>query len=43
MNRDVPFDSMEICDICGKQGAYDFMGYYLCLDCAHRLIEKDEE
>ena len=38
MGRDVPFDNDCICDICGKLGAYDFMGDCLCPDCAREFI-----
>lgn len=40
--RIVPFDANEICDICGNQGAYDFMGDLLCPKCANNVIERDE-
>ena len=33
MGRDVPFDPIDKCDLCGKYGAYDFMGDYICDDC----------
>ena len=39
MNRDVEFDENAVCDICGKKGAFDFMGDYICPDC----IEVDED
>jgi len=38
--RDVPYNANLICDECGKRGAYDFMGDYLCPKCAN--IEKTE-
>ena len=34
-DRGVPFDEDAICDVCGKNGAFDFMGDYLCPDCSH--------
>jgi len=42
MSRDVPFDDDAICDVCGKEGAYDFIGDYLCPECVEKVIERDE-
>lgn len=39
MDRTVPFDEKEICDVCGKKGAFDFMGDYICQEC----IDKSEK
>ena len=39
MSRTVPFDEEEKCDICGKKGAYDFMGDLICPECCEK---KDE-
>jgi hypothetical protein len=36
MSRDVPFDENAICEICGKPGAFDFMGDEICQDCLSR-------
>jgi len=36
MDRTVPFDDEEKCDICGKTGAYDFMGDLICQDCLEK-------
>lgn len=33
MSRDVPFYEDDVCDGCGKKGAFDFMGDCLCSDC----------
>lgn len=33
MSRDVPYESKELCDICGKPGVYDYYGDLLCQDC----------
>lgn len=33
-NRDVPFFKNIMCQGCERMGAYDFMGDYLCLNCA---------
>ena len=38
----VSFDEKEKCDVCGKVGAYDFMGDLLCPECAHKAIGKPE-
>jgi hypothetical protein len=37
MNRDVPFDKDEECDLCGEIGAYDFMGDYVCPACLDHM------
>ena len=42
MSRDIPFDENEICDCCGKKGAFDFMGDLICEECLEK-IPKDEE
>jgi len=36
MSRDVPFDKFERCEICGKDGCYDFMGDLICPDCLEK-------
>lgn len=33
MTRTIEFDPDEICDVCGKQGAFDFMGDCVCEKC----------
>jgi hypothetical protein len=41
-DREVPFDENEKCDICGKLGAFDFMGDLICDDCLDKTdIEKE--
>ncbi len=37
MSREVPFDKDEICDVCGRKGAYDFMGDLICGYCLDGL------
>ena len=37
-SKEVPFEPEEICDCCGKKGAYDFMGDILCSDCDDALL-----
>ena len=32
-SREAPYDKDKECDVCGKMGAHDFMGDYLCNDC----------
>jgi len=34
LTRNVPFEPNAICDDCGKRGAFDFYGDFLCEDCA---------
>ena len=43
--REVPYDCDTECDVCGRRGAYDFMGDYLCTDCARDVVngQDDEE
>jgi len=43
MGREVPFKKTAICDECGETGAYDFMGDYLCQDCADSAISGGDE
>lgn len=43
MSRDVPFDEEETCDICGKKGAYDFMGDYICPECLRKEKVMNKE
>jgi len=38
MGRDVPFHPDAKCDECGADGAFDFMGDYLCVDCSARAL-----
>jgi uncharacterized protein CbrC (UPF0167 family) len=42
-DRTVPFDQAEVCDICGRQGAYDFMGDLYCAECIARYLSPEEE
>lgn len=42
MIREVPFKGGNFCDECGAEGAFDFMGDYLCAECAAAIIEDDE-
>lgn len=42
MRRDVPYDPDEKCDKCGKRGAFDFMGDYICPDCYAALPDHDD-
>lgn len=37
MNRDVPYIEDEVCDLCGKTGAYDFMGDCICQECINDM------
>ena len=40
MAREVPYDPLAICDMCGDIGAYDFQGDQLCNKCI-REIDDD--
>ena len=40
MSREVPFEPEARCDNCGTYGAYDFMGDYLCAECAAEAEDK---
>lgn len=43
MSREIPFDKNAVCDSCGALGAFDYMGDYICPECAkksNRLKEK---
>ena len=42
MDREIPFDENETCDVCGKKGAYDFMGDYICGECSSKAIKEEE-
>ncbi|NPU90002.1 MAG: hypothetical protein HPY87_09020 [Fervidobacterium sp.] len=42
-DRTVPFDKDEACDVCGKIGAFDFMGVLLCPECARNITSKDSD
>lgn len=41
-DRPIPFESDKKCDNCGKLGAFDFMGDYLCPECADKAIGEPE-
>lgn len=43
MGRDVPFEHDKKCDACGKLGAFDFMGDYLCGECFAKERETDDD
>lgn len=43
MSRIVPHDNRAICDECGAEGAYDFMGDMLCVICADIFVDADDE
>ena len=45
MSREIPFEKDEICDYCGKIGAYDFMGDFCCAECMAIIftpLDEDE-
>ena len=48
MDRTIQFEEEEFCDECGKKGAFDLMGDYLCHECLRKLrhgkrIERHEQ
>lgn len=43
MSREIPFDENAECDWCGAIGAFDFMGDFLCPNCAASAIPPDYE
>jgi uncharacterized Zn ribbon protein len=43
MGREVEYEEDAICDICGKEGAYDFMGDCLCPQCAEKYVGSEED
>lgn len=45
MGKEVPYKPEKICDGCGKAGAFDFYGDYLCETCCglDDLDDIDEE
>lgn len=42
MSREVPFEPEAVCDICGRVGAYDFMGDLLCPACFAKFNPPEE-
>lgn len=42
-DRELPFDPDVICEGCGKQGAYDCMGDWLCWECIDGGADDEEE
>jgi len=43
MSREVPFDPDAVCDVCGKPGAFDFMGDCVCQECIRGMVPQREE
>ena len=42
MNREIEYLPEEECDVCGNIGAFDFMGDFLCSECANIYIDSDD-
>jgi ssDNA-binding Zn-finger/Zn-ribbon topoisomerase 1 len=42
MGRDIDLEPNSKCDICGKRGAFDFMGDYACPQCLGHIPPKDK-
>lgn len=43
MGRTIPFDPLAVCDVCGKTGAFDFMGDIVCADCCADLTDEPSD
>lgn len=44
MSKDVGYDVITRCYVCGKLNAFDFCDFYICDQCIeNNLIEPDEE
>jgi uncharacterized Zn finger protein (UPF0148 family) len=42
--RDVPYEPEELCEICGRKGAFDFMGDLICPRCmSQEEVEELDE
>ena len=37
MNREIPYEENEKCDVCGQEGAFDFMGDFVCAKCLAKI------
>lgn len=42
MDRTIPFDEHAVCDICGEQGAFDYMGDCICSRCIEPLVPLEK-
>jgi len=42
-SREILVEPDAICDYCGAKGAFDFMGDYVCPECALKMFEDMEE
>ena len=40
--REVPYDPAAVCDLCGRAGAFDFMGDVICGQCIKAHAEETE-
>ena len=43
MSRDVPYDPMAVCSVCGSHGALDMMGDDICPSCAITEVNYDDD
>jgi len=41
-DREFRIDPEAKCDLCGKKGAYDFYGDYVCEECADKELKDNE-
>lgn len=43
MSRDIPFNETALCDFCGIEGAYDFVGDLICQKCFDGIMAAQKE
>jgi len=43
MEREVEYEEGITCDICGKKGAFDFYGDFICDDCIKEMKGDAED
>lgn len=41
-DRSLPFNEAHKCDKCGRSGAFDFYGDFLCPSCAMTLMPRNQ-
>lgn len=42
-DRTIPYEPDHPCEECGRMGAYDLMGDYLCAECAYEITMGDDD
>lgn len=43
MSESAPFDGTAICDFCGVNGAFDFVGDLICQKCFDAIMRAQKE